>query len=102
MYGRLCSSKKNMMPSSNEIFEKLLSIENILIGIVSTWLTVKEAAVYARISESKMRKLIHTGKLPINRLDGKILINRKMLDLFIIYGTANPTKRQREAVVSIL
>lgn len=86
------------MPSLNEMYEKLISIENTLMGVCSKWLTVKEAATYARASESKMRKLIHTGKLPINRLDGKILINRKMLDLFIIYGTAKPTKRQREAV----
>ena len=90
------------MQQTEEVIEKLISIENILMGIYSKWQTVKEAATYARVSESKMRKLIHTGKLPINRLDGKILINRKMLDLFIIYGTANPTKRQREVVEFIL
>jgi len=90
------------MPSLDEILEKLSSIENILIGTFSKWFTVREAAVYARISESKIRKLIHTGKLPINRLDGKILINRKMLDLFIIYGTKKPTKRQRETVEFML
>ena len=86
----------------DEIYQKVVSIENLLHGLTSKWLTVKEASVYARVSESKMRKLIHAGKLPINRMGGKILINRKMLDLFIIYGTVNPTKRQQEAVDFLL
>ncbi|NQU83373.1 MAG: helix-turn-helix domain-containing protein [Parcubacteria group bacterium] len=63
----------------------------------STWLTVLEAAEYCRISESKMRKLIAKGELPINRIGGKILINRKALDYFVMFGTGKPTKRQREA-----
>ena len=73
-------------------------IEKILVGQNTKWLTVKEAANYCRISESKMRKLISSGEMPINRLDGKILLNRRALDYHIIFGTSKPTKRQREAM----
>ena len=73
-------------------------IEKILVGQNTKWLTVREAANYCRISESKMRKLLSSGEMPINRLDGKILLNRRALDYYIILGTSKPTKRQREAV----
>jgi len=85
-----------------KLIDEIKLLRVALFRSVSPWLTVKEAAAYARISESKLRKLIHAGTLPINRIDGKILINRKSLDLFIIYGTTRPTKRQREAVEFML
>lgn len=86
------------MQDSQQILEKLDKIENSILRIVPRWLTVREAANYCRISESKMRKLLSSGEMPINRLDGKILLNRRALDYYIIFGTSKPTKRQREAM----
>ena len=86
------------MHSIDDIYDKLIIVEKILVGQNTKWLTVREAASYCRISESKIRKLISSGEMPINRLDGKILLNRRALDYYIIFGTSKPTKRQREAM----
>jgi len=84
------------MESTAEILSGIKAIEAKLNGICSKWLTVNEAAIYCKVSESKMRKLIGSGKLPIHRIDGKILLNCRELDYLILTGTARPNKRQRE------
>ncbi len=86
-----------------QILEKLdHKIDLLGKSLNSKWLTVGESAIYCRISQSKMRKLIGAGKIPINRIDGKILLNRRELDYLILTGSARPTKRQREAVECLL
>ena len=90
------------MEAFTEILTKLEHLERSLQVQNSKWLTVNEAAIYCRISESKMRKLIGSGKIPIHRIDGKILLHRKELDYFILVGSARPTKRQREAVECLI
>jgi len=82
----------------NQLIEKLEHLERSLQLQNSKWMTVAESSEYCRISESKMRKLIGTGKISINRIDGKILLNKKALDFYILLGTSKPNKRQRESV----
>lgn len=86
----------------NQILTKLEHLERSLQLQNSVWFTVLEAASYGRISESKIRKLIAKGELPINRIGGKILISRKTLDYYIMFKTGKPNKRQREAVECLI
>ena len=84
------------------ILDKLEHLEKCLNGIQSKYFSVNEAAIYCRISESKVRKLIGSGRLPFHRIDGKILLNRRELDYLILTGTSKPSKRQRGAVECLL
>ena len=84
------------------ILDKLDHLEKCLNGIYSKWFTVNEAAIYCRISESKMRKLIGSGKISIHRIGGKILLHRKELDYLILTGSARPSKRDRERLECLL
>jgi len=86
----------------NEILAKIEHLEKSFQVQNSKWLTVLESAEYCRISESKMRKLLGSGKISVNRIDGKILLNRKALDYYIMFGTGKPSKRQREAVECLI
>ena len=85
-----------------QILSKLEILENRLDTVHSAWMTVKETAAYARVSESKVRKLIASGDMPIHRIGGKILISRRELDYLILFGTPSPTKRQREKAEGLL
>jgi len=85
-----------------EILTKLEAIENKLNGMYSRFMTVKEASEYLRISVSKTRKMIAAGKIPIHRIDGKILMNRRELDYLILTGTSKPTKRQIEKIQCLI
>jgi len=86
------------MEALTEILNRIDRLENKLNGVYSKWLSVRESAEYCRISESKMRKMIGSGKIPIHKIDGKILLNRTELDYFVLTGTARPSKRDRERV----
>ena len=90
------------MEALTAILTKLDHLEKCLNGISSKWLSVAEAAEYCRISESKLRKLVASGSVPVHRIDGKILLNRRELDYFILAGTAKPTKRDRERLECLL
>jgi len=90
------------MELTAEILRKLEHLEKCIIGMQSKWFTVNEAAEYCRISESKMRKLIGSGKIPIHKIDGKILLNRRELEYLILTGSARPSKRDRERVECLL
>ncbi|MBU1065375.1 helix-turn-helix domain-containing protein [bacterium] len=90
------------MDFDDQILAGLKTIENKLNGVYSKWLTVTEGALYCRISESKMRKLIGSGRLPIHRIDCKILLNRRELDFIILTGSARPNRRQREVIECLL
>ena len=86
----------------SDLYSMLKSIKKSLSNQTPQWQTVKEAAEYARISESKARKMIAAGDLPIHRLGGKILICRRELDYLIHFETSSPTKRQREKAEGLL
>jgi hypothetical protein len=65
------------------------------------WYTVKEAAIYARCSVTKIRELKDSGKLSSHRLDdakvkGTILFHQKDLDAVILFDRSSGlTKRQQ-------
>jgi len=72
----------------------------------SAWLNVRETAEYLRCSVSLVRRLVAENQIPYRRIpDGKlskILFNRKQLDLWLLCGSQNPSKRQRLTFESIL
>ena len=79
-----------------QINDKIDRLENR-----SIWLSIPEVSKYVKVSESQIRKLISKGKIPYRRLGSnsksRILVNKKMLDLSIIYGKVKGfTKRERE------
>jgi len=86
----------------DQILTKLDHLEKCINGMYSKWQTVKEAAEYCRVSESKLRKLIGSGKIEIHRLDGRILLHRRELDFIILTGSARPTKAVRERLECLL
>jgi len=90
------------MEPIQEILNRLKDLEQRLSPVTSKWITVKEAAMYCRISESKARKLIAAGTIQIHRIGGKVLLNRRELDYLILFGPDTPTKRQRERAEAIL
>jgi len=68
--------------------------------INSTWLDIKQTSNYLHISESSLRKHISKGEIPVRRIGhgskSKILVNRRMLDLSILYGkTSHFTKAEK-------
>jgi len=84
-----------------EILTKINDLQKQLEGLQSTWLSIPEVSKYVKASESQIRKLISKGKIPYRRLGSnsksRILVNKKMLDLSIIYGKVKGfTKRERE------
>jgi excisionase family DNA binding protein len=48
------------------------------------WLTIAEAAIYARRSEQAIRSWIHGGGLRASKPDANYLIDRQTLDEFLI------------------
>ncbi len=78
-----------------EILQTVQRIESRQISTTSPYLSVSEAADYLKISESSMRRLLRSGKIPYQRINinesntrnsSKILITRKHLDQFVFYG----------------
>ena len=68
-------------------------------SINSTWLDIQGVADYLHISTSKLRKMISRGEIPFKRVGehGKIIFNRKQIDLWLIYGKQKGfSKRDRE------
>ena len=85
----------------NDLLKEILTEINNIRKLQSTWLDLHEAALYLKISESFLYKLIASGSVPHRRIGAgnksKILFSRKILDYWIIYSkTSHFTKRERE------
>lgn len=67
--------------------------------VKNTWLNIKEIADYLRCSQSQIRKLVNAGQMPYKRLpngkSGKLLFNVREIDLWLQFGTAKPSARQK-------
>jgi len=91
---------------SKQIFLKLDALEKRIKPEFSTWLSVKSCADYLNVSQSSIRKLIASGSIPFKRLPtaegGKILFNRKQLDLWLLSGKVKPSKRARQTFTELL
>jgi hypothetical protein len=46
------------------------------------WLTFKEARMYSRLGEKKLRELLKRGVIYGKRLDGKWIVDRESIDSF--------------------
>jgi excisionase family DNA binding protein len=53
------------------------------------WMTVAEAAAYARISRSGLYQFVASGRLPIRKLGARTLVDRGDVDRLIESGTAS-------------
>ena len=77
-----------------------------MIELNECWLDLKRVAGYLKVSPSQIRKLVGTGQIPFRRLPngkaGKLLFNRRQVDLWLLSGAVNPSKRQRLTFESIL
>ncbi|MHA1877170.1 MAG: helix-turn-helix domain-containing protein [Promethearchaeota archaeon] len=83
-----------------EIFMKISDLQEKFRGFQSTWLDINQTSSYLHISESSLRKHIAKGEIPFRRIGhgskSKILVNRRMLDLSILYGkTSHFTKAEK-------
>ena len=57
-----------------------MTSESLVIINIKTTLSLKEAAIYAAISEGKVRQLVHTQDFPCFKNGNKWCINREMLN----------------------
>ena len=69
--------------------EILLRLEDLSQLESKTWMSIPEAAIYMSISQSQIRKLLNSGRLPYKKLypeksRSKILLNKRQLDLSIM------------------
>jgi len=89
-----------------DIYEKLDAIEKRIKPEFPNWLSVKQCAEYLGLSESTIRKLVTSGKIPFRRLPtaegGAIRFNRKEIDLFLLNGNVKARKRSRQTFAELL
>ena len=93
-----------------EISKKLDALELLIksnrVDNPPNWFSVKQCADYLNLGESSIRKMIASGSIPFKRLPtaegGKILFNRKQLDLWLLSGKVKPSKRARQTFTELL
>jgi len=85
-----------MNDETKQIFQKLESIEQ-KITPAQTWLSVADLAQYIKSSESAIRRLVAKNEIPFKRIgsNGKIVFNRRQIDLWLLSGEKHPGKRAR-------
>ena len=81
---------------NDEILKKLNEIQQAIAETKSPWLDCKQASQYLRLSVSQIRKLIAKNEIPFNRASGKLLLNRKALDLWILNNSEKTTFTKRD------
>ena len=72
---------------------------------ISQWFSMKEAATYARVSKSTLRRAIGNGLLRSRKTSGKgrIIIHRSWLDAWILgFDSKRLTKPQRQSIRDLL
>lgn len=88
--------------------EKILSEINAKLEAIQQerrrkWLDVAQTANYLCISVSKVRKLISAGKIPYNRVDGKIVFHIRKLDLWTLNnGKKNEFSKSDRKLLEVL
>jgi len=85
-----------MTDDTKQLFQKLESIEQRITPPL-TWLSVTELAQYIKSSESTIRRLVSVNSIPFKRIgaNGKIVFNRRQIDLWLLSGEKHPGKRAR-------
>ena len=80
-----------------EIRNRLEQIEAALTGINSPWLNISNAAKYAQVSGTTLRRWIDSGKLPARRVEnGRLLIHRRDIDSLLLFGETKLNTNQRK------
>ena len=87
-----------------EIFNRLEDLSKIE---SKTWMSIREAAIYLSISQSQIRNLINSGRIPSRRLypekkRSKILLNKRQLDVSIMLGRNSMRRRPTRAELKSL
>ena len=76
-----------------------------------TWMSVSEAAIYLSISQSQLRNLINSGRLPSKKLypeksRSKILLNKRQIDLSIVLERNSlrrkPTRAELKSIEGLI
>jgi len=77
-----------------------------MIELNECWLDLKRVAGYLKVSPSQIRKLVGAGQIPFKRLPngkaGKLLFNRRQIDLWLLSGVGNPSKRVRQTFEGLI
>jgi excisionase family DNA binding protein len=88
------------------IIEQLDRIEKRIKSDFPNWLSVEKCADYLDVSKSTIRKMVTAGSIPYRRLPtadgGKLLFNRRQIDLFLLTGNQRPNKRARQTFEELL
>jgi len=91
---------------SKLLFDKLDAIEKRINPEFPNWMSVRKCGEYLSLSESTIRKLVLTGKIPFRRLPttegGAIRFNRKQVDLWLLSGELKPKVRTRATFLELL
>ncbi|TFB09178.1 DNA-binding protein [Candidatus Marinimicrobia bacterium MT.SAG.2] len=87
-----------------EIFIRLEDLSHLE---PKTWMSISEAAIYLSISQSQLRNLINSGRLPSKKLypeksRSKILLNKRQLDVSIMLGRNSMRRRPTRAELKSL
>jgi len=86
------------MDRIDQILERLVSIESLLLKQENRWLTISETAVFLQKSERTVRRYLDRGLLSRHGFQGTIRIDKKDLNALMVFG--KPWKklitRQRE------
>ena len=82
-----------------EIFNRLDELSHLE---SKTWMSVSEAAIYLSISQSQLRNLLNSGRLPSKKLypeksNSKILLNKRQIDLSIMLERNSLRRRPTRA-----
>jgi len=89
-----------------ELIEKIDALEKNIKPDFPNWMSVRQVAKYLSISESSVRTLISTGKIPYRRLPtaegGAIRFNRKQIDFWLLSGQTKPKARTRQTFEALL
>ena len=78
------------------LFKKLEDIER-RITPAQTWMSITDLVQYLKLSESSIRRLVAKNEIPFRRIgkNGKIVFNRRQIDLWLLSGEKSPGKRSR-------
>ena len=91
--------------------EILLRLEELPHFESKTWMSVSEAANYMSISQSQLRNLLKSGRLPYKKLypeksRSKILLNKRQLDLSIMLERNSlrrkPTRAELKSIEGLI
>lgn len=86
-----------------DIYSKLENLEQ-RISPPLTWLSVTDLAKYIKSSESSIRRLVAKNEIPFKRIGhgGKLLFNKKQIDIWLCSGQIHPTKRARTLFADLI